>query len=110
MGIGRKKGSDDILFLQGDSGGPLVCKIPGTNRFELRGVTSFGPDECGEVKNQPGVYQRVFHHLKWINDKLKQHGSRTTWVGVGDRYARGSHKKSPPRWSRRRSRRRWWGK
>ncbi|MDQ3850995.1 MAG: serine protease, partial [Actinomycetota bacterium] len=43
----------------GDSGGPLmVPSPPGSTRFVLAGVTSWGPLPCADA-SQPGVYARV---------------------------------------------------
>ncbi|XP_016919399.1 serine protease snake isoform X3 [Apis cerana] len=52
---------------QGDSGGPLQISHPkNICLFQILGITSFGQG-CAVV-NTPGVYTRVSHYLKWIED------------------------------------------
>ncbi|KAJ1209982.1 hypothetical protein NDU88_005351 [Pleurodeles waltl] len=55
---GEKNGGKDTC--NGDSGGPLIC-----NR-ELRGITSFGPTQCGTA-GKPSVYTLLTDdYLNWI--------------------------------------------
>lgn len=62
---------------QGDSGGPLVCKeavetsdgTMASNRYVLRGVTSWGQG-CA-YEGYPGVYGRVQSVLSWIEDTME---------------------------------------
>ncbi|XP_039269747.2 uncharacterized protein LOC120344536 [Styela clava] len=53
----------------GDSGGPFVTKENGV--YVLRGITSFGPIDCGKAK-RPGVYTRVSSYVSWITSKMIQ--------------------------------------
>ncbi|XP_076175064.1 uncharacterized protein LOC143150566 isoform X4 [Ptiloglossa arizonensis] len=52
----------------GDSGGPLACYHNGA--FTLYGITSWGK-HCGKA-NKPGVYVRVSHYRRWINQKIRE--------------------------------------
>nr|XP_050866618.1 uncharacterized protein LOC127071398 isoform X3 [Vespula vulgaris] len=52
----------------GDSGGPLACYHNGA--FTLYGITSWG-QHCGEA-NKPGVYVRVAHYRRWIDQKIME--------------------------------------
>ncbi|XP_016839535.1 uncharacterized protein LOC100120629 isoform X3 [Nasonia vitripennis] len=52
----------------GDSGGPLACQHNGA--FTLYGLTSWG-QHCGRV-NKPGVYVRIAHYRKWIDQKIRE--------------------------------------
>ncbi|XP_066599754.1 uncharacterized protein teq isoform X2 [Prorops nasuta] len=51
----------------GDSGGPLACHHNGA--FTLYGITSWG-QHCGKA-NKPGVYVRVAHYRRWIDEKIR---------------------------------------
>ncbi|XP_028142502.1 serine protease svh-1 isoform X2 [Diabrotica virgifera virgifera] len=53
----------------GDSGGPLACLDQGV--FTLYGITSWGM-HCGYA-NKPGVYVKVGHYRKWIDDTIEKH-------------------------------------
>jgi hypothetical protein len=71
----------------GDSGGPLACLYNGTtstppkpmtNRFlagafTLYGITSWG-QHCGYA-NKPGVYVKVAHYRKWIDDTFRKYST-----------------------------------
>lgn len=46
----------------GDSGGPLVARSQVNGRWHLVGVTSWGPNPCGEG----GVYTRLSGFNDWI--------------------------------------------
>uniref|UniRef100_A0A8I3W9P0 Kallikrein related peptidase 2 n=1 Tax=Callithrix jacchus TaxID=9483 RepID=A0A8I3W9P0_CALJA len=48
---------------KGDSGGPLVCN------GVLQGITSWGPEPCA-LPEKPGVYTKVVHYQKWINNTI----------------------------------------
>ncbi|KAJ8708456.1 hypothetical protein PYW07_010581 [Mythimna separata] len=52
---------------KGDSGGPLVYE--NTSRFQLVGVISFGPAECG-IEGLPGIYTNVYQYLDWIKSVI----------------------------------------
>jgi secreted trypsin-like serine protease len=54
---------------QGDSGGPLVVKST-TGRWHLVGLTSYGPNPCGEG----GVYTRLSGFNNWIVKNLNANG------------------------------------
>jgi len=52
---------------QGDSGGPLL--LPDKEKrciFYVIGITSFGPNQCGE--KVPAIYSNVLSYLDWIED------------------------------------------
>ena len=53
---------------QGDSGGPLMQIDPGSKRYYLTGVVSFGR-RCA-TPDFPGVYARVSYFLEWISKNL----------------------------------------
>uniref|UniRef100_A0A3Q2YNQ9 Peptidase S1 domain-containing protein n=1 Tax=Hippocampus comes TaxID=109280 RepID=A0A3Q2YNQ9_HIPCM len=51
---------------RGNSGGPLVCKET------LVGITSFGPEYCGQLKI-PGVYSFLsMEQLEWIRKTIAE--------------------------------------
>ncbi|CAL8083340.1 unnamed protein product [Orchesella dallaii] len=59
--IGRKD------TCQGDSGGPLL--LPDKKKrciFNVVGITSVGPNQCGE--KAPAIYTNVLSYLDWIED------------------------------------------
>ena len=55
---------------QGDSGGPLVVRSKIDGRWHLVGLTSFGPDPCGEGT----VYTRLSGFVNWISSTINQFG------------------------------------
>ncbi|KFV42608.1 Transmembrane protease serine 12, partial [Gavia stellata] len=59
---GSRSGGIDTC--QGDSGGPLACHHPGTDKYYLIGITSFGVG-CGRPKF-PGLYVRLSQYRGWI--------------------------------------------
>ncbi|XP_072158377.1 venom protease-like isoform X1 [Bemisia tabaci] len=59
---------------QGDSGGPLMLFMD--SKYYLYGVVSYG-NGCAR-KNNPGVYNKVHTHLKWITGLLESARSDTT--------------------------------
>ncbi|GAB1869312.1 Neurotrypsin [Camponotus japonicus] len=59
---------EGIDTCDGDSGGPLACYHNGA--FTLYGITSWG-QHCGKA-NKPGVYVRVAHYRRWIDQKIKE--------------------------------------
>ncbi|XP_023316403.1 uncharacterized protein LOC106653221 isoform X3 [Trichogramma pretiosum] len=63
---GHLEGGPDTC--DGDSGGPLACQFNGA--FTLYGLTSWG-EQCGRA-NRPGVYVRIAHYRKWIDQKIRQ--------------------------------------
>lgn len=40
-------------------------------RWQVHGVVSFGPQECGR-ENVAGVYTKVSEYLDWILDNMKE--------------------------------------
>ncbi|XP_020369517.1 complement C1s subcomponent [Rhincodon typus] len=62
-------GKPGVDSCQGDSGGPYVFKEPqDQNRYETRGIVSFGPKNCG----LNGVYTHVEKYLDWIETTMKK--------------------------------------
>uniref|UniRef100_A0A674GM00 Peptidase S1 domain-containing protein n=1 Tax=Taeniopygia guttata TaxID=59729 RepID=A0A674GM00_TAEGU len=53
---------------QGDSGGPLVCYHPGSDKYYLVGIASFGVG-CGRPR-YPGIYVRLSQYRTWIKAKV----------------------------------------
>ncbi|KAM6330693.1 transmembrane protease serine 12, partial [Alca torda] len=53
---------------QGDSGGPLACYHPGTNKYYLIGISSFGLG-CGRPA-YPGIYVRLSQYRTWLTSKM----------------------------------------
>ncbi|XP_072216094.1 granzyme A-like [Excalfactoria chinensis] len=59
---GSERGGKDSC--QGDSGGPLICNNV------LKGITSFGNEECG-APDAPGVYTLITkQYLQWIRKTI----------------------------------------
>ncbi|XP_043505908.1 uncharacterized protein LOC122526519 isoform X4 [Polistes fuscatus] len=58
--------NEGVDTCDGDSGGPLACYHNGA--FTLYGITSWG-QHCGHA-NKPGVYVRVAHYRRWIDQKI----------------------------------------
>uniref|UniRef100_A0A8C5MNA1 Peptidase S1 domain-containing protein n=1 Tax=Leptobrachium leishanense TaxID=445787 RepID=A0A8C5MNA1_9ANUR len=59
-------GGDSVSGCQGDSGGPLNY-LAENDRWEVHGITSFGPSEGCNVLNKPTVFTRVSAFIDWIN-------------------------------------------
>ncbi|XP_054002580.1 uncharacterized protein LOC128889196 isoform X1 [Hylaeus anthracinus] len=59
---------EGIDTCDGDSGGPLACYHNGA--FTLYGITSWG-QHCGKA-NKPGVYVRISHYRRWIDQKIRE--------------------------------------
>jgi len=61
-----RKGFDSCV---GDSGGPLYCEV--NQQWVLFGLTSYGPDKCGNIGGDtPGVYMNVAHLLTFIQQHV----------------------------------------
>ena len=52
-----------------DSGGSLLVREGSGNPWELIGLASIGPNQCG--LGVPGVYTRVTNYLTWIESNLR---------------------------------------
>ncbi|XP_048513315.1 uncharacterized protein LOC105690556 isoform X5 [Athalia rosae] len=63
--------NEGVDSCDGDSGGPLACYH--NNAFTLYGLTSWGK-HCGEA-NKPGVYVRIGHYRRWIDQKIQESAS-----------------------------------
>ncbi|XP_077967718.1 trypsin-like [Styela clava] len=53
----------------GDSGGPLLCR-DNNGKFNLHGITSYGPTPCGQ-SGLPGIYTQVSGYRDWIDSNMK---------------------------------------
>ncbi|XP_067928262.1 MAM and LDL-receptor class A domain-containing protein 1-like [Watersipora subatra] len=51
----------------GDSGGPLMCADVSTGSWFLRGIVSFGENECLSLE-KPNVFTEVIFYLNWIEE------------------------------------------
>lgn len=68
MCAGGEEGKDSC---KGDSGGPLMWENPKGNKvFEVIGIVSFGPRNCG-TEFVPGVYTKVYEYLPWIHQVIR---------------------------------------
>ncbi|XP_078389259.1 complement C1s subcomponent-like isoform X1 [Cetorhinus maximus] len=66
-------GLPGIDSCQGDSGGPYVfIDLQNPSRHIVRGIVSFGPQECGNY----GVYTHVGNYVDWIETTMKEHEDR----------------------------------
>ena len=68
----------------GDSGGPMACYDASRKEYILRGISSFGAEECG-LKDTSDVFARVSWYRKWIanistsiSDELDPRSDKTT--------------------------------
>ena len=50
---------------RGDSGGPLILSNNVETKWFLVGITSIGPNVCGQ-ENTQGIYTNVAHYKEWI--------------------------------------------
>ncbi|XP_075705835.1 ovochymase-2-like [Rhinoderma darwinii] len=68
---------------QGDSGGPLVCpSTTQSSKWEVHGITSFGPIGC-IMDKKPSVFTRTSAHLDWIDTIIKKDIYDTYSSGCG---------------------------
>ncbi|XP_056619303.1 complement C1r-A subcomponent-like [Triplophysa dalaica] len=65
--------NEQIDSCQGDSGGALFFPTLGTasldQRYEVRGIVSWGPSVCGH-KSFKGYYTKVRNYLDWIRETM----------------------------------------
>nr|XP_039271839.1 plasma kallikrein-like [Styela clava] len=74
---GLIKGKADTCL--GDSGGPLMCQRCSSCSWYLAGVTSFGPEDCGQ-NIAPGVFTNVVEYENWIESHIKSGNDTTTFA------------------------------
>src|SRR5262249_22116808 len=55
----------------GDSGGPAYV-VRSDGQLLLGGITSRGPDPCGQF----GIYTRVPEHMDWIRATVRENGGQ----------------------------------
>ena len=60
-----------IAVPQGDSGGPLMCRDYLTGGWNLVGINSQGPTECGANSRGPApLFSRVQSYLSWVTSNM----------------------------------------
>jgi secreted trypsin-like serine protease len=65
------QGIDETSPCFGDSGGCLIQRIKGENRFTQVGIVSTGPQQCANSRDPNGIYTKVSHFIKWIEDNIQ---------------------------------------
>lgn len=82
---GLAKGGIDSC--QGDSGGPLIVPIPGTGKWGLAGIVSFGSDKGCAAPDSYGIYSKIAYYEEIITQWIHPGYSRWAWENETDGFS-----------------------